>query len=238
MTVPFQGYQDWQPRVSPQSEDDLLFSLNPIPGVALAPFHVTLNAKYVGVTIVFESPGAQGVQVSVVNTGALSLSTQQFQFLGGAGAPGSYNFPLVNFIGDVLNISIVGSFTFHNGAVYVFGSRALTGIQTRPDGRPYPQNSQVAFYNVIATAPIVAAPASPSRFLIGLISIMGSNAATNAFLSISQNGAVVIVGQVQGVQNLPLPFVAGLLCDPGTAITANFVAAQPASFNVSYDLVV
>jgi len=241
MTVPFQGYQDWQPRVSPQSEDDLLYSNTNLPNGSPQSFTVTLNSKYVGIVVVVESPNFQNdMQVLVTNQGVLKSQFQQTQILG-AGVPGTYLFPLVNFIGDTCKVTLVFTAALTGGTILIFGARDLPGIQVRSDGRLYPQNtlSQTVFMNGVATHSLVGAPAAPNRLLIG--SVFLSAVAGNSLNSIraTVEGSYGDIFDCVGGTALSVTWAAGLLCDPGTGIDANQGNAAGFCYGgVTYDIVV
>ena len=246
MTVPFQGYQDWQPRVSPQSEDDLLYSNTNLPNGSPQSFTVTLNSKYVGIAVVIESPNFQNdMQVVVANQGTLKSQYQQAQILG-AGVPGTFLFPMINFIGDTVKVTIVFTAALTGGSILIFGARDMPGLQVRPDGRMYPQGAVFAdsFQNAVAgNFTIAGAPAAPSRFLIlsAYLAGFGPNGALVAIFATINGANVHLLGVGYGPNSggaNSQTWPQGVLCDPGTDITGNNFNVSTSLSGVTYDVVV
>lgn len=242
---PLQGYNDWQPRSVPQNQDDLLLSNTDLPNGSPQIFNVTLQNRYVGIVIVIESPNFQNdIQVNVQNTGVLNAQYSQTQILG-VGVPGSYYFPMVNFIGDTIKVVIDFTASLLGGSIFIFGARSMPGIQVRPDGRLYSTNSLIAAASQvgIGNGDVVFAPAAPARILVGAVNLCCVSSAGGAIgvVAATVEGTTINLIAISGAaaqygaQNWP----SGVLCDPGTPVLVEVgTAAATIIANVQYDIVV
>jgi hypothetical protein len=224
--------------VSPQNQDDLLFQNAALPNGSPQTFTVTVDSQYVGIVVVLESQAQNDVQVVCANTGVMGVQQQQAQIIGGSTAPSTFLFPLVNFIGDTVKITVTATASLLNGKIAIFGARSIPGVQQRPDGRAYPQNSNLAnsAFGAGGTTSLVPAPAAPSRIMIGSMMLAALGGTPNLVATVEGNTVVILIAVGPGALNVTFP--TGLLLDPATPLTYNGAAAGASNTSCTYDLVV
>ncbi|MGH7747345.1 MAG: hypothetical protein ACREQ5_21695 [Candidatus Dormibacteria bacterium] len=240
------GWQDWQQRVSPFGQNDLLYSNNNLPNGSPQTFNVTLNALYQGLLVVVLSPNQNDMQVLIDNDGFIGIGQQQTQIIGGADTPGQFLFPMLNFLGDTVAVTIVFTTTMLHGEIAIYGVRQLAGVELRTDGRPVPQNGLMAWLaaGAAGTYALVGAPSAPTRVIIGSASVAGAPEAAGPAYRIlaTVEGAtqpiLVGLGAVGGPCQAQLEWTKGIVTDPGTQVGLQLSANGYAEAMVTYDLVV
>ena len=242
-----QGWQDWQPRSSPQNQDDLLYKNLALPNGSPQSFTVTLDALYLGVMVVIESPGQNDMQVIFDNQGLVGVQQQQTQILGGAGTPGTFFFPARNFLGDTVKITLSFTSALTGGQIAIYGVRSIPGIGMRADGRTHPLGSIWGGSQGVAAVgatTLVFASSAPSRFLIKSVSLaVGAGPNGNAAYLYGTLGAAVAIlasgvsGSAAGA-TMAIEWESGILLDPATGIVLQSSQATYIAAAVLYDIVV
>ncbi|MGH3571177.1 MAG: hypothetical protein ACRDUW_05010 [Pseudonocardiaceae bacterium] len=238
------GWQDWQQRVSPFGQNDLLFSNSDTPNGSPQTFNVALNALYQALLVVILSPNQNDMQVLIDNDGFIGVGFQQTQIIGGADTPGQFLFPMLNFLGDTVAVTIVFTTTMLHGEIAIYGVRQLTNLALRTDGRPYPQNGLI---NGIAAAgggqvDLAPAPLAPTRVLIGGVALGAYAAAAGGYgqivATVNGTDAVLLAVPTGASVAVSQSWETGVLCDPGTKVYANVPAGAGSILaTIQYDLV-
>lgn len=235
------GWPDFQPRVSPANQDDLLFDNINLPVGTAFTATVTLPAYYVGLQIVAAVNPASTMQISLTPSELPTPAAGSIRATAGGLVPETFIFPARNLISETVQVTLIDANGVGGGALFVFGLRSLEGMPLRHDGRAYPIGDQTNTVQLAAAGflTLIPAPVAPFRILLKhlTISVNAVNCVCWVSLVIRATGSDAMF-TTWGVSTMVYTDPGGLLLFPGQPIVANQANAGSVNFVALYDVVI